>query len=280
MIGLYFLNNKNMSLINFIFNSLPESVPSITDWLSVGIYFLTLIAAVIAAVIAYKALVENKKLTKAQAEPFVVVRLEVMKESLKWFRLKVSNEGMGQAFKIKIVLSVDQETEDNKNIIQKFSSPKFMQNGLEYLAPKECRYSNFFIVKDDISASIFFATSLKASVTYKNVHGNMISNEFIIDIREFDGEYRIGTTFGKDLISSLKNINDSVIKINNENKRFYAEEEKKSRPWTEEELRSKVNYFDKQRAIRAALGQNIEEPLSDKRVLRKMSIQQMRKLNK
>ena len=39
MIGLYFLNNKNMSLINFIFNSLPESVPSITDWLSVGIYF-------------------------------------------------------------------------------------------------------------------------------------------------------------------------------------------------------------------------------------------------
>lgn len=104
---------------------------SITDWLSVIIYFCTLFAAVTAAVIAKKALDENRKTTKTQTEPFIDIKLEVMPQSISWIRLKITNIGLTSAFDISFNFNeLDRNNEKvTRNIIGEFSEISFMRNG-------------------------------------------------------------------------------------------------------------------------------------------------------
>lgn len=99
-------------------------------------------------------------------------------------------------------------------------------------------------------------------------------------MNELEGEYSVGEKVEEKIIKELKNINRNLTSLKSEHERFKNEYEKAHRVWTEEELEMELGYFKKQRKIREFLGQPTEQPLKDKRLKRKVSIHEMRKLNK
>ena len=92
--------------------------------------------------------IENRKLRKAQTEPFVDIKLESMPQSISLLRLKITNVGLGSAFDFKLNLRPhslmnDVQREEINQIIDEFSRPQFIIKGINYLAPNEYKFSSY-----------------------------------------------------------------------------------------------------------------------------------------
>lgn len=270
----------NLSLLLLNMSEHISEHTTITDWIAVIIYGLTLIAAVVAAVIAKKALEENKK----QNRPFVTVKIDHMKESINWFRLKVCNEGVGQAFNVGISLELDKGIDKNltnQEMLEKFSTPKFMKNRLANLSYQEERYSNFISLiemdkRNGILFKEFFTAKFIVDVTYVDSYKNLYKEKFILDFNEYDGTYKIGKTSEEKLIDELKNINKNLSALKIEQADFKKEFEKAHRDWTEEELREKLHVIEYRWSQRKSLGLS-DDNIIYKKAEKRLSIHQIRK---
>lgn len=274
---------------------------SITDWLSVIIYFCTLCAAITAALIAHNALNENKsialdtkrmaddnaELVRQQTQPFIDIKLEIMPQSIHWVRLKITNIGLSSAINIhfrfeKILNNKEQATD---KIIEKYKSIRFMTDGLNYLSKEEARYTNFInLIESDqergFTVEEFLQTSFKVFISFQDLAKRKYENSFFLSMNELEGHYKIGETIEENLVKQLEEINKSIKSFKNEHENFKKEYEKSHREWTEAEFREKVSYFDKNIAIRKVLGFAQLDNLVDKRVSRRESIHELRKQNK
>lgn len=269
-----------MSFFNFAINTSSGS-PSITDWLSVFIYFFTFLAAVFAACTAKKALDENKKLTKIQTEPFVDIKLEIMPESIDWIRLKISNLGLSSAFSIKFDFKgITGSKEVVDMIIREFTHLGFMSDGLNYLSKGDTRYSGFINLAEDdqergFTVEEFLKIKLEVKITYKDQMKNNFTNIFVLSMSELNGSYTIGKNLNDQLIDHLNSINTSLVNIKVQQENFRHEYEKTHRDWTEQELRQKIRALDKKRELYKYLGKELPADLVI--VRKKPSIHQIRK---
>lgn len=273
---------------------------SITDWLSVIIYFCALCAAITAALIAHNALNENKsialdtkrmaddnaELVRQQTQPFIDIKLEIMPQSIHWIRLKITNIGLSSAINIhfrfeKILNNKEQATD---KIIEKYKSIRFMTDGLNYLSKEEARYTNFInLIESDqergFTVEEFLQTSFKVFISFQDLAKRKYENSFLLSMNELEGHYKIGETIEEKLVKKLEEINQSIKSFKNEHENFKKEYEKSHRDWTEEELRLKVRGLDLKRARYKSLGIPYPESTKPKRK-NKLSIQQLRKQNK
>jgi len=179
--------------------------------------------------------IENRKLRKAQTEPFVDITLESMPQSISLLRLKITNVGLGSAFDFKLNLRPhslmnDVQSEEINQIIDEFSRPQFIIKGINYLALNEYKFSSYINLmrRNEEYLELFFTLVILAEVSYRNNIGEHIKQFFELDMREFDGSYTLGGTFEevvpkslKDIVSELKKANQLVqhqgrLKINNE----------------------------------------------------------------
>ncbi|MQW91876.1 hypothetical protein GFH30_00550 [Acinetobacter wanghuae] len=276
------------TIIDFLKSHISEQT-TLTDWLSVIIYAFTLAVASWAAWTAKRALAENQKITRVHTDPFIIVKLDHMVESINWFRLKIANESLGHAFKIKIEIK-------NKNsrkyslladkILSRINTPNFMIRGVNHLSPSEQKFSNFFtmdkvIEQDQRNTDMFFNLNFEVTVTYQNKNKKNFCDVYILDFSEFKDVERITSKSVYDRhLDEFKKINKNLSDLKSEQIKFKNEYEKANRGWTETELREKVSYFDKQRVIRKALNQVQPDDLVDRRVLPRESIQKIRRKNK
>lgn len=262
---------------------------SITDWLSVAIYFLTLVAAVFAAVIAKKALDENKRmandnqrLVDAQTSPFVDVQLEIMPESINWIRLKISNLGLSSAFNITFKIK-DQHpsNEATTKVIEQFMLIEFMKSGLNYLSRGDVRYTTFVnLLEGDkergFTVEEFLATLFTIEISYKDQKQKEFKFDFILAMNELNGSYQIGKTIEEQLVSQIKHLNSNLKSLQNTQIAFKDEYEKAHRDWTEEELKSKLRLIERTREINKKIGVTDTE-FTPVIPVKKQSIQQIRK---
>lgn len=270
-----------MSLINFTITT-SQNAPSVTDWVSVIIYFFTLCAAIYAAYTAKKALNENKKLTKIQTEPFVDIKLEIMPESTHWIRLKISNLGLSSAFFVQFRFKgVESKNEVViNNIISGFTRLGFMRDGLNYLSKGDVRYSSFINLlesdqKRGFSVEEFLKVKLGVEIAYTNKEGTIFNEIFVISMNELEGSYTIGKSFHEEVVENFKELNQNLKKIVIEQDKFKNEYEKTHRDWTEQELRQQINILDRKRELYKRLGKEL--PVDFAVPKRKLSIQQIRK---
>lgn len=272
---------------------------SITDWLSVIIYFFTLSAAFVAAFIANKALKENKSialdtkrmaddnanLVRQQTQPFIDIKLEVMPQSINWIRLRISNIGLSSAFNISFnfrVLDKNNQLVIEK-IIEEFSKIGFVTKGLSYLSKGDARYTAFINLyesyeKRGLTSEDFFKASFVVGIEFSDLVGRKYKNEFHLNMNELEGHYQIGESDQKKIVNQLEEINKNIKSFKNEHENFKKEYEKSHRDWTEEELRMKVRGIDLKRARYEYL--NIEYPESTIKRKRKDSIHELRKRNR
>ncbi|WP_284880703.1 hypothetical protein [Acinetobacter variabilis] len=260
---------------------------SITDWLSVGIYFVTFLAALWAARTAQKALTENKRmaddnrlLVKAQTEPFVDIKLEVMQESVNWIRLKITNLGLSSAFYIKCsVKDKDSYSVVHQKIIDQFFKDEFMKNGFSYLSQGDSKYTGFVNLADSaesngFTVSDFLQIKFTVAVKFEDIGKQKHEYEFVLDTSDINGTYRIGKSFEDQMIGQMKDLNEGLKEIVQQQQKFHSEYEKNHREWTEQELKLKLLDFQKQRNIREKLGL---PPEKIKKMEKKLSINQIRK---
>lgn len=241
------------------------------------------IAASCAAFATFLGWIENRKLRKAQTEPFVDIKLEVMPESISWIRLKISNLGLSPALKLKFEFRSHEFSNEKvaEKVIDIFTTLRFMREGLNYLSHGDSRYSNFVNLLENTEArgfdvKEFLNTTLIVRVEYKDRFDAQYSAEFIIAMNELEGDYRIGESFGDQIIEQLKNTNMNLINLKTEHQMFRNEFEKTHRDWTEIELEQKLAFLKKQRAISESLRQSLEN-VKYQKVDNKPSIHQLRK---
>lgn len=210
-------------ILNFLVTHISEQT-TLTDWLSVFIYFFTLVAAITAAIIARKALDENRKTTKAQIEPFIDIKLETMPQSIKMFRLVVSNVGKESAFDVNVTLvphdSLNQkEFIDALKAVETFKRIKFMRDGLNYLAVSDFRYTHYlnfssFNYREVISIKEFLVLRFIATITYKDRRDKKYIRQFELDASEFDGNYSLTGEFKDKVPKYLSKISEELSDLN------------------------------------------------------------------
>lgn len=263
---------------------------SITDWLSVIIYFFTFGTAVWAGKTAKNALKENKKMTEdnqrlvnSQTEPFVDIKLEIMPESVNWIRLKITNLGLSSAYHINFsIKDMNTQSDNSKKVIEKFMQITFMREGLTYLSKGDSRDTFFVNLWEDdnergFNELDFLATKFTIEIKYKNRENVEKSSEFIIKMNDLEGYYRMSNkTFEEELVSNIRNLNKNLMSISREQASFRKEYEKTHRNWTEKELRLKLNELEKFRKVRQHLGLD-HKKIDYKKIEKKQSIHQIRK---
>lgn len=260
---------------------------SITDWLSVIIYTVTLGVAVCAACTAKKALKENQEITKIHTEPFITIKIDHMNESINWFRLKVSNEGLGQAFNIQLEITNNNKEkyrELSNKILARIRSPNFMVKGLKHLSPSESKFSNFFSVdivtgQEQQNIDMFFNLNFNVKVTYQDKNEINFERKYILDFSEYKDVTRISTkTVHENQLEEFKKLNKAIMGLKLEHSSFKNEYEKSHRDWTETELRRKVAEIDSKRRMYKQLNKEYPEDIIIAK--RQLSIHQLRKQNK
>lgn len=277
---------------------------SITDWLSVIVYFCTLCAAIIAALIAHKALSENRsiavdtrrmaddnaELVRQQTQPFIDIKLEIMPQSIHWVRLKITNVGLSSAinihFRFENIPSNDEQI--TEAVIQKYKSIRFMTDGLNYLSKEESRYTNFInLIESDeergFSVEEFLNTSFKVIISFQDLAQRTYENLFLLSMNELEGYYAVGFNKNKKLTKQLEKIQGNIELLSLEYKKFNNTYEKNHMDyWTELELKRKLNTFEKNRNIARALG--VEENKLNQKIYKNISkrpsIQELRKMNR
>ena len=236
MIGLYFYRKTKMNI----------------DWnmLIAGFSAIAASAASIATFLGWK---ENRELRKAQTDPFVDVKLETVNHYLSFLRLKIMNIGKGGAFKLKITLkphaSLGEELHHiAQKVISVFNDLDYMNNGVNYLAPEDSKYTRYIhlasLSKLGIFIEDFFKLILIAEVQYYDLNKKFFKREYVIDTSEYN-IYKLGQTFEESVPKSLESIQDSLKKINKNldmqtdllEKKLTAEELE----WNEFELRCRLN---------------------------------------
>ena len=185
---------------------------------------ISAIAASCAAIASFLVWKENKKLSEAQTQPFIDIKLETMPHSVRLFRLIIRNTGLGHAFKVRIDLTPHESMElDQKeavlSVIKKFSKPRFMSKGLNYLGSTDYRYSSYInligIDTEVVSLSEFLNSIIHAEVKYTDLGGKNYNHIFEIDMSEYDGNYTLGENFEVALPQQLNKIKNEVKELKN-----------------------------------------------------------------
>lgn len=240
---------------------------SITDWLSVIIYACTFGAAVWAGLTAKKALDENKRmandnqrLVDAQTQPFLDISLEIMPQSVDWIRLKIQNLGLSSAFNIKFTIKeIYPDNEASKLIVDQFFQIGFMKQGLNYLSKEDSRYTNFVnLAEDDQSNGFtindFFNTKFTVEIKFEDINKKKYTSEFVVETNDLNGAYSIGESFEDQLIKQMISLNNGLLKIHNEQKKFSDQYEKIQSGWTEKDLKITLANIHKKQKIDKFLG--------------------------
>lgn len=276
----------------FILNILHKITwsASITDWLSVFIYTFTLIAAIVAANIAKKALIENQRiandnqrLVNSQTDPFVDIKLEIMAESVNWIRLKITNLGLSSAFQLKFSIeNKNTLSEIDKKIIDNFMSVKFIEEGLTYLSKGDSRYTSFINLCDNestlgFSIQDFLSSEFTIKIEYEDKQKKPYSDIFLLRMSDLNGHYVIGKNYNQEIIERFDQLNKNLNKILNQQTIFNREYEKNHRNLTEEELKLELIKLKRDNFIRKSLNQPIAKTI---KTPKKMSIHEIRKQKK
>ena len=174
---------------------------------------------------------ENKKLSEAQTQPFIDIKLETMSHSVRLFRLMVRNTGLGHAFKVRITLKPHEsmqleQREAVLRIIEKLSKPRFMSKGLNYLASTDYRYSSYInligIDQEVVTLNEFLHSIILAEIEYVDLGGKKYWHVFEIDASEYDGNYTVGESFEVALPKQLNNIRNEVKELKNVHTKYLS----------------------------------------------------------
>lgn len=271
MIGLYLFLIKIMEqpILDFLKLHISHQT-TLTDWFSVIVYAFTLGVAFWAAFTAKQALKENQKITRVHIEPFITVKIDHMNESINWFRLKITNEGLGHAFNIKLDIENDNKdkySELSNKILARISGPTFMVKGLKHLSPSEMKFSNLFSVdrvtgQEQQSIDMFFNLIFRVKVTYQDKNASNFEREYILDFSEYKDIERISMkSVHENQLEEFKKINKNLRDLNVEQRQFKNEYEKAHRDWNEDELRAKVRELDRQKKLHQT--KNIKASVED-----------------
>lgn len=157
---------------------------AITDWMTAVGADGTGLIAIAAAVPAYRAVRESKRLREAQARPFVVVTLEPSVASRHFLDLVVRNHGNTVARDVKF--SFDKPLQStNDNYGYPIANVKFLRDGIATLAPGAEYRVMFDSIPERHSANSRGAKlpdSYTVTVKYNNRNGDALPpEEYVLD---------------------------------------------------------------------------------------------------
>lgn len=190
---------------------------------------ISAISASGAALAGFLAWKENKKISEAQTQPFIDVKLETMPHSVRLFRLIIRNTGLGHAFRIRLTLKPHQSMNSAQRevvlkIIERFSRPRFIENGLNYLASTDYRYSSYInligLNNEVVTLKEFLHSIIEAKVEYFDLQGKRYEHTFEIDMNEYDGNYTLGENFEIAVPQQLSKIKDEIKELKNLHKNY------------------------------------------------------------
>lgn len=152
--------------------------------------------------------IETRKLRKVQTEPKIVAYVDIIDGWLHFPRLYIENVGAGPAYNIKFSIKTDDENEGGKLLIEDFSSPRFLVDGLEYLGPNQKRRSNVseFLKDTEKKLNAVFTVEIK----YTNSTKKQYCDSYTIDISEFKGTIEVGTPPAQSVAKSLESIQKDI----------------------------------------------------------------------
>lgn len=257
----------------FDFSINTDKKASISEIATIIIYLATFAVAV-------WALVVNRKMAKAQTEPFIDIKLDTLPSAINVVRLKISNLGTTSAFNITFsIIDIKNPNSSSKRVIEALTAVNFMENKLSYLSKGDSRYSSLVnLYRDDSSRGFtnkeFFDTEFTVRIRFEDINKTKYKSEFVLVMNELMDKYEVGKTFEDKLIKQIEGLNTKLNLINKAQEAFRSEYEKTHRDWTEQELKLKLHHLEKTRNIRKSLGL---PPEKNKKISKKMSIQQIRK---
>jgi len=257
----------------FDFSINTDKKASISEIATIIIYLATFAVAV-------WALVVNRKMVKAQTEPFIDIKLDTLPSAINVVRLKISNLGTTSAFNITFsIIDIKNPNSSSKRVIEALTAVNFMENKLSYLSKGDSRYSSLVnLYRDDSSRGFtnkeFFDTEFTVRIRFEDINKTKYKSEFVLVMNELMDKYEVGKTFEDKLIKQIEGLNTKLNLINKAQEAFRSEYEKTHRDWTEQELKLKLHHLEKTRNIRKSLGL---PPEKNKKISKKMSIQQIRK---
>lgn len=257
----------------FDFSINTDKKASISEISTIIIYLATFGVAV-------WALIVNRKMAKAQTEPFIDIKLDTLPSAINVVRLKISNLGETSAFNITFsIIDIKNPNSSSKRVIEALTAVNFMENKLSYLSKGDSRYSSLVnLYRDDSSRGFtnkeFFDTEFTIKIRFEDINKTKYKSEFVLVMNELMDKYEVGKTFEDKLIKQVEGLNTKLNLINKAQEAFRSEYEKNHRDWTEQELKLKLHHLERTRNIRKSLGL---PPEKNKKISKKMSIHQIRK---
>ena len=169
--------------------------------------FVVAISTVVYSILTASLVKETKIMRKSQTEPEIIVYVEPSQEWINIMNIHIKNIGNGAASNI--CFKIINDYVDTKGRI--FSETDYIKNGIKFLAPQG-DYCSLFdnVVGKDFSKKNEMRLDL--IVKYEN-RSNHYTNEYSIDLSQYSGLLRVGSTSIYSIGKSLEKIEKNFDKI-------------------------------------------------------------------
>lgn len=164
----------------------------------------TVVYAVLTALLVF----ETRQMRKAQTEPRLSAYFEPIEEYVNFGHLYIKNIGLGPAFDISISIKSSGSKEGSEYLINDFGKTKFMEKGINYLAPNQMLRSGYTSMVENYNEKI--KSILLVTLDYRSADRKKHKELFTIDFSEIEGYGSLGKPHLYSIAQSLEKIQKDV----------------------------------------------------------------------
>ena len=214
-------------------------------------------AALISIPLALLILLETVKLRRVETDPEITVFLELRTGSSSLIDLIVKNVGHGQAFDIVFDVGPDEPFWQD----WKLTSMTMFASGLKHMAPEQ-EIRVFVGTFMEINKAPYTITISSKGKERRFRRVLMFRDSYVIDVRQFDGQYEVGGDVRKDAVKALNKIAAATTQISKDVKRLASDQQLETglfRPAPPSLATHRQSHVEKAEADRTLLSDSVTE---------------------
>lgn len=154
---------------------------------------------------------ETQALRKVQTEPNLYAILEISEAMFGLIHIKIENIGLGLAKNLQFDLKIETSTPEAPEILDEFTTPGFFETGLKYFGPGQTITSGYTNLLEKNHESALNAKFILL-IDYENNTGEKYKDEFMLDMAELRGAYRLDSPTHK-LTKEVNAIGKNLAKL-------------------------------------------------------------------
>ncbi len=164
----------------------------------------TIVYAALTALLVF----ETRRMRRAQTDPKLAVFFEPIEEFVNFGHLYVQNIGLGPAYDVSFKLEPEGSISGAQQLINDFSSTKFLERGVKYLGPGQKLRSGYTAFTEGYEEKI--KAILVVRLCYRSSTNRKHEDEYRVDFSELEGAGRLGKPHLYSIAQSLEKIQRDI----------------------------------------------------------------------